>query len=528
MMSTPLRLLLFLLLAGLLSLAACSNASLVSAPNESENTGTPTAELRSTVPPTATQSTVSPTPSPSATSVGTVSATPMPVPATAEASPVAGQAHIISFEVTPAQADPGDTVSLRWEAVGDRAVLCPSSRYVLFTSDDCREVSLSGAQAYVIPQNVNGNPYIEFLLTVSAASSTMTQQTQVAMKCRQRWFFSNETQAGVCPLDPIHSHAAAQHLEHGSMIWLKEAGRYFILEDRNVAPGDIRRPLTTLSDPLDIVRNTEGEVMPPAGLVAPTSGFGLIWRGDVSQSSGFRDQLGWAFQPEFGYQATYQCDDATPSGGRVWQTCYLNAPDGQIIALLSTGAWYWRDEQTRRDTPSSVSQMSPNLFVQSDCPMYPTGYAGPPQPVRSPDGQRLAAAQTDPDLGAWLDVAKSDGSERVRIEPPGRLARIGLPAWSPDSRRLAFANYALSIPGGGDIYVVGADGSGLTRLVSFTGFYSRLAWSPDGLQLAYTSGENIGQGSGHRVVGHKVYVISVDGTGDAQLASEGCEPVWLP
>lgn len=41
-------------------------------------------------------------------------------------------------------------------------------------------------------------------------------------------------------------------------------------------------------------------------------------------------------------------------------------------------------------------------------------------------------------------------------------------------------------------------------------------------------GENIGQGSGHRVVGHKAYVISVDGTGGALLASEGCEPVWLP
>jgi hypothetical protein len=139
------------------------------------------------------------------------------------------------------------------------------------------------------------------------------------------------------------------------MIWLKEPGRYFILENQYVAPGDIRHPLNTVVDPLNITRNTEGSVTPPTGLFAPTSGFGLIWRGDVEQSSGFRDQLGWALQPELGYEATYQCDDATPSGGRVWQTCYLTLPDGQIIATLSTGAWFWREEQLHQGVPKIQS-----------------------------------------------------------------------------------------------------------------------------------------------------------------------------
>ncbi len=42
--------------------------------------------------------------------------------------------------------------------------------------------------------------------------------------------------------------------------------------------------------------------------------------------------------------ATYQCNDATPLDGRVWQTCYLTLPDNQISATLSTGAWFWREQ----------------------------------------------------------------------------------------------------------------------------------------------------------------------------------------
>lgn len=254
--------------------------------------------------------------------------------------------QIDTFDVSPAQANPGDAVTLHWNAQGDRATLCPSSRYTLFTSADCINGPLIGAQSFVIPSDVKGNKTIEFVLTVSgAAASTATQGTSIAMYCELTWFFSDELQAGVCPRELIQTHAAIQYFERGTMIWLKEPGRYYILENQNVAPGDIRLPLSVIVDPLDVTRNTESSVKPPADLFAPTSGFGLIWRGDVQQSAGFRDQLGWALQSEFGYEAKYQCDDATPSGGRVWQTCYLTTPDDQIIAVLSTGAWYWREEQ---------------------------------------------------------------------------------------------------------------------------------------------------------------------------------------
>ena len=69
------------------------------------------------------------------------------------------------------------------------------------------------------------------------------------------------------------------------------------------------------------------------------SGFGLVWRGDVAQSPGFHQQLGWALAPEFGYDAILQCDDAVPSGGRSWQTCYLKGPGGEVIMLHPLGGW---------------------------------------------------------------------------------------------------------------------------------------------------------------------------------------------
>ena len=295
--------------------------------------------------PTVAPTAVGPTATPPA------SETPIPIDPTISA---AHGAQIMALEVTPERVNPGDTITLHWQAQGERATLCPDTRYGLFTSRDCVAVPVSGTQAFVIPSDVKGNKYIEYVLTVAGASgSSATRVVYVAVYCPQYWFFTAEPQAWYCPQDIVRTPAAIQYFERGMMIWLKEPGRYFIMENRYVAPGDIRRPLSTLADPLNVTRNTEASAMPPAGLFAPISGFGMIWRGDVQQSSGFRDRLGWALQPEFAYEAAYQCDDATPSGGRVWQTCYLTAPDGQILATLSTGAWYWRAEQVDQAIPKA-------------------------------------------------------------------------------------------------------------------------------------------------------------------------------
>jgi len=175
------------------------------------------------------------------------------------------------------------------------------------------------------------------LPTTIAPPSTPSTTTE---DCQFAWFFSSQPQQG-CPREPpLQSYAVAQSFERGTMIWVHQLSRYFILSKAILFEGDVRKRLDYIHDPLDIIRDTSGEVIPPAGLYAPESGFGLVWRGDVSQSAGYREVLGWALAPEFGYDTMHQCDDARPSGGRNWNFCYLRGPGGEVIVLHPLGGWY--------------------------------------------------------------------------------------------------------------------------------------------------------------------------------------------
>jgi hypothetical protein len=248
----------------------------------------------------------------------------------------------MAFGVSPTEADPGEMVVLGWQATGASATICPTARFVLFDEDDCRRVPLVGTTAFTIPPEAKGFQQISFVLTIQGAASAdpAIAQASVALKCDATWFFSDEPQAGICPREALHTYAAAQHFERGIMIWLEKPGRYYILEGTALFEGATRNRVDIIEDPLEVVQDTSSEVQPPPGLHAPVSGFGLVWRGDVTGSPGYRKRLGWALEPEFGYDAILQCDTAYPSGGRSWQTCYLLGPEGDTFVLHPLGGWY--------------------------------------------------------------------------------------------------------------------------------------------------------------------------------------------
>ena len=105
------------------------------------------------------------------------------------------------------------------------------------------------------------------------------------------------------------------------------------------------------------------------------------------------------------------------------------------------------------------------------------GYTG----AWSPDGRRLAFA--DPDLGG-IFVAPAD-----RSKSPSRLASGLAPTWSPDGRRIAFVHVE---PGRSQLRVIAANGPlgpgrALTDPANAT--YTP-SWSPDGRWIAYGVGDD--------------------------------------
>ncbi|HET7758831.1 MAG TPA: hypothetical protein VFK62_02830, partial [Gaiellaceae bacterium] len=158
-------------------------------------------------------------------------------------------------------------------------------------------------------------------------------------------------------------------------------------------------------------------------------------------------------------------------------------------------------------------------------------------PAWSPDGSRIAfsrlASADTPLRQATLYVADADGSN-VRQLGSAPLHGVS-PAWSPDGARLAFVSFddasdppcpLASCPPNGELYVVGADGSGLMRLTRSTADDEHPSWSPDGTRLAFASGFDFhGQG-------HSPWLMVIHATGGraTRVGRFGgvLDPSWSP
>lgn len=122
------------------------------------------------------------------------------------------------------------------------------------------------------------------------------------------------------------------------------------------------------------------------------------------------------------------------------------------------------------------------------------------QPDWSPDGRRLAFVRTSRAAGPeiWTMNVDGTGARRVTALSVGTgISSAGegdfaiLPRWSPDGGRIAFAAVpsaqSLGAPLYPNIFVIRADGSGLTQLTDNDQINSSPVWSPDGKQIMWSA-----------------------------------------
>jgi TolB protein len=158
-------------------------------------------------------------------------------------------------------------------------------------------------------------------------------------------------------------------------------------------------------------------------------------------------------------------------------------------------------------------------------------------PAWSPDGRTIAfsrlAEQSLPIDQATLYLADANGSN---VRQLGLVPVRGVsPAWSPDGRRIAFVSFAdhngsicqgEGCPPNGEIYLGGADGTGLTRLTASKADDEHPTWSPDGSRLAFSSGFPL------RTQGHLPWLVSVPAAGGRPKRigrfSGVLDPAWSP
>lgn len=141
------------------------------------------------------------------------------------------------------------------------------------------------------------------------------------------------------------------------------------------------------------------------------------------------------------------------------------SPDGEIIAFDAT-----HGSPSRRVyfvNPEGASQAFETLGEH---------------PSFSPDGKQIVVKVCRPNCGLWIQNPDDSNPRQLTNE-----GSDGLPAWSPDGKKIAFSR---NVDGNVDIYTINTDGSNLQRLTTVTGNDSVPAWTPDSQQIVFRSTRN--------------------------------------
>ncbi|WP_455369743.1 CFI-box-CTERM domain-containing protein [[Eubacterium] cellulosolvens] len=129
------------------------------------------------------------------------------------------------------------------------------------------------------------------------------------------------------------------------------------------------------------------------------------------------------------------------------------------------------------------------------------------------NGKIVFASKLDLVVNYEIYVIAPNGFNQTRI-----TFDLGTnPVWSPNGSKIAFER-------GDNIYIMNANGLGVTQVTSGTTFDDEPSWSPDGSKIAFV-------GSPSTFDPGEIYVINTNGSGLIQLTSDSLYdtgPVWSP
>src|SRR5438445_7064369 len=115
---------------------------------------------------------------------------------------------------------------------------------------------------------------------------------------------------------------------------------------------------------------------------------------------------------------------------------------------------------------------------------------------------------SDRDGNVEIYVMNADGTGQTRLT--NNDAYDFYPKWSPDGSKIAFVSNRDTTDGTTEVYVMDADGSNPKRLTNNAGFESSLSWSPDGNKIAFSSDMATRETS---MALNDIYVMNADGSG---------------
>jgi Tol biopolymer transport system component len=108
------------------------------------------------------------------------------------------------------------------------------------------------------------------------------------------------------------------------------------------------------------------------------------------------------------------------------------------------------------------------------------------EPAWSPDGSVIAFARVDAGPSAHIFTITPIGTSETQLTA-NKTTKDRMPAWSLDGTKIAFQRTPSAITPVGKIWTMNSNGSGQTQITLGTGNDERPSYSPDGLNIAFST-----------------------------------------